>query len=316
MVEFIRDLLLPAAKSTFAHEVDALFMFIIISGSFLVAGITAAIIYFSYKYRRRSENDVTPLITHNNMLEVTWSIIPLIIVLVVFSWGFKTFVKMTTPPDDAYEINVRAQKWLWKFDYANGASSIDTLHVPANKPVKLIMQSADVLHSFFVPDYRVKHDVIPNRYTSVWFEAKEPGESVIFCTEYCGLQHSDMDGVVIAHEEDDFNNWLAANEGGSMSSDLPPAEQGKKLFTENACNSCHSLDGSDKIGPTMKGLWESEEQLTNGETITVDENYLRESILNPQAKIVQGYGPSMPPYQGQLSDEEINAIIEYIKTID
>ena len=316
MVEFIRDLLLPAAKSTIAHEVDGLFLFITISGAILVAGITAAIIYFSYKYRRRSENDVTPLITHNSMLEVTWSIIPLIIVLIVFGWGFKTFVKMTTPPDDAYEVNVRAQKWLWKFNYVNGASSIDTLHVPANKPVKLVMQSADVIHSFFVPDYRVKQDVIPNRYTSVWFEAKEPGESVIFCTEYCGLQHSDMHGVVVAHEQEKFDNWLAANEGGSKGSDLSPAEYGEKLVSENACNSCHSIDGTDMVGPTFKGLWGKEEMLKSGESITVDENYLRESILNPQAKIVQGYGPSMPPYQGQLSNEQINAIIEYIKTID
>jgi len=316
MGNFVRDLLLPSADSTIAHEVDGLFIFITIAGAFLIAGITATIIYFVIKYRRRSENDVTPLITHNNFLEVTWSIIPLIIVLVIFSWGFKTFVKLNSAPEDAYEISVKGQKWLWRFNYSNGASTIDTLHVPAERPIKLVMQSTDVLHSFFVPEYRVKHDVIPNRYTSVWFEVKQPGEATIFCTEYCGLQHSDMHGVVIAHPEEEFDQWLAANEGGGSSSDLPPAELGAKLFKENACNSCHSTDGSQMVGPTFKGLWERREVMADGEEITADANYIRESILNPQAKIVEGYGPVMPPYQGQLSDEEIDAIIEYIKTIN
>lgn len=316
MVDFLRDLLLPAAESTIAHEVDGLFLFITISGSILIAGIAAAILYLAYKYHRRSENDVTPLITHNNLLEVTWSIIPLIIVMVIFGWGFKTFIKMKTAPENAYEINVRAQKWLWRFSYNNGASTVDTLHVPVGKPVKMVMQSADVIHSFFVPDYRIKQDVIPNRYTSIWFEVKEPGESVIFCTEYCGTGHSNMHGVVVAQEEDEFNNWLAANKGGAMASDLPPAQLGKKLFNENACNSCHSLDGSKKVGPTFKGLWKRQEVLQSGQKITVDANYIRESILNPQAKIVKGYGPVMPPFQGQLSDEQIDAIIEYIKTIE
>ena len=315
MAELVQDLLLPSAESTIASEVDGLFIFITLAGSLLIAGITAAIIYFSIRYRRRSDNDVTPLITHHNLLEITWSIIPLIIVLIVFSWGFKTFVKMTTPPDNAYEISVKAQKWLWRFNYANGASTVDTLHVPANKPIKLVMQSADVLHSFFVPEYRVKHDVIPNRYTNVWFEVMEPGESTIFCTEYCGLQHSGMTGVVVAHEQEEFDNWLARNEGGAMASDLPPAELGAKLFKENACNSCHSLDGSQMVGPTFKGLWERKEVMQNGEEIVADANYIRESILNPQAKIVKGYRPVMPPYLGQLNDDQIKALIEYIKTI-
>lgn len=315
MGDLIREIFLPPAKSTLAGETDALFIFINIASFILLAGITAAIIYFAYRYRRRSENDVTPLIIHNSKLEVTWSVIPLIITFVIFSWGFKTYVKLNSPPEDAYEIHVTAQKWLWRFSYENGATMIDTLHVPANRPVKLIMKSQDVLHSFYVPDFRVKHDVIPNRYSSVWFEVTEPGESFILCTEYCGLEHSDMHGMVVAHDQEDFEDWLAANEGG-MLADLPPVERGKKLFTQNACQSCHSLDGSQMVGPTFKGLWGKNEQLASGETVAVDENYIRESILNPQAKIAAGYGPVMPSYQGQLSDDQISAIIEYIKTID
>lgn len=308
------DLMLPPAKSTLAGETDALFYFINITSLILLTGITIAIIYFSWKYRRRSENDVTPVITHNSKLEITWSIIPLILVMIVFGWGFTGYVNLTTPPDDAYEVRVVAKSWLWEFHYRNGAVSVGELHVPVDRPVKLVMSSDDVIHSFFVPDYRIKRDVLPNRYTSVWFEAMETGESIIFCTEYCGTQHSNMDAKVVVHTQEDFETWLETSD--AMDDDMTPAEQGEVLVQRNACDNCHSVDGSSMQGPTFKGLWQSERQFEDGTTAVADENYIRESILEPSAKMVQGYPDVMPSYQGTLSDRQIDAIIEYIKTLD
>lgn len=260
----------------------------------------------------------TPVITHNNKLEVTWSVIPLIITLVVFGWGFQTYVSMTTPPDDAYEVNVTAQKWLWNFSYENGARSTGELHVPAGRPIKLIMQSQDVIHSFFVPDYRIKQDVVPGRYTEAWFQVPEAGESIIFCTEYCGTGHSDMYGKVIVHEQKEFETWLASNAGGaSKPDDLAPAEWGEQIAQQNACQTCHSVDGSDLTGPTWQGIFGEQHTMTDGSSVEVNENYIRESILNPSAKVREGYQEGlMPTYQGQLNDEQISAIIEYIKTLN
>ena len=311
-MEFLRDLFLPPAKSTVAPEIDALFNFINISSIILLGGITVAIIYFVIKYRRRSDNEVTPVITHNNKLEVTWSVIPLIMVMIVFGWAFNSFLKITTPPADAYEIKVTGKKWLWQFEYENGNTTVGELHVPANRPVKLVMISTDVIHSFYVPDFRVKQDVLPNRYTSMWFEATEAGESHIFCTEYCGTGHSDMMGKVIVHEKEEFENWLATS-GKSQIADLPPAEAGAQLVQSNACMTCHSTDGSRMVGPTFKGLFGKTEELADGSTVKVDENYLRRSILEPNAEVVKGYQKVMPTYQGQLDDQEIDAIIAYIK---
>ncbi len=313
-MDFLNDFLLPPAKSTHADAVDKLFGFVNFVSVILIVGITIAVLYFVYKYYRKSENEVTPIIRQNVPLEVAWTIIPLFLVFIVFGWGFKGYMELTQVPEDAYEIHVTAQRWLWKFEYPNGATTTNELHVPANRPVKLLMQSksGDVIHSFYVPDYRIKKDVLPNQYTQVWFNVKEPGESDLFCAEYCGTGHSDMTGTVIAHSEDEYEEWLADAGSGSMK-DLPPVERGEKLFTQNACQTCHSLDGSRKTGPTVKGLFGSEEEMESGQTITVDENYLRESILNPNAKIVAGYAAVMPSFKGQLSDDQIDAIIEYIK---
>lgn len=315
-MDALNDLLLPPAKSTLAEQTDTLFWFVHLSSLALTIGLIAVIIYFVYKYRRQSEDEVTPLITHNNALEVTWSVIPLILVLIVFGWGYQVFMNQQTVPDDAYEINVSAQKWIWQFQYQNGATSTGKLHVPAGRPVKLVMSSKDVIHSFYVPDYRLKQDVVPGRYTEMWFNAPKPGKSIIFCTEYCGTGHSDMMGEVIVHEPKEFENWLAENAGGaSKPEDLPPAEWGKQLAQEYACTTCHSTDGSRMVGPTWKGKFGSQEHLSDGSTVTVDENYIRESILEPNAKVVEGFPAVMNTYQGQLNDEQINAIIEYIKTL-
>ncbi len=315
-MEALNDFFLPPAKTAVAEQYDALFWFVHISSLVLTIGIVTAIIYFVIKYRRKSENDVTPVITHNNKLEVTWSVIPLILTLVLFGWGFQTYLDMTTPPEDTYEVNVTAQKWLWRFQYQNGASTTNELHVPAGRPVKLIMQSQDVIHSFYVPDYRIKQDVVPGRYTETWFNAREPGESIVFCTEYCGTDHSNMNARVIVHEPEEFQAWLENNSGPvSRPQDLSQAEWGKQLAQENACMSCHSADGSEMVGPTWQGTFGTQRQFADGTSAEVDENYLRESILEPNAKIVEGYQPVMPSAQGMLNDEQITAIIEYIKTL-
>ena len=307
------DFMLPEAKSPTADSTDALFHFINEVSLVLLLGITIAIIYFAVKYRRRSKDDKTPVITHNNTLEVTWSVIPLLLTFVIFWWGYTGWLNLRAVPDDAYEVKVTGFKWAWNFEYENGAVSPNELHVPAGRPIKLVMISRDVLHSFYVPEYRVKHDVIPNRYTYVWFEAEEPGESQVYCTEYCGTSHSMMLAKVIVHEPEEFNTWLAtANIPGSGT----PVEQGKALVETNACQSCHSLDGSDLIGPSFKGIWGREGLMSDGTTITVDENYIRESILDPGAKIVDGYQNQMASYQGLLDDAQIDAIIEYLKTLE
>lgn len=307
------EFMLPPQKSTLAEGTDALFHFINVTSIILLIGITIAIIYFSWKYRRRSENDITPVITHNSKLEITWSVIPLILVMIVFAWGLNGYVNLSTAPDDAYEIRVVGKSWLWEFHYETGFVSVNELHVPADRPVKLVMSSDDVLHSFYIPDFRIKKDVLPNRYSSVWFEAMEPGESVIFCTEYCGTAHSNMRAMTFVHTQEDFETWLVT--AGSADDNMDPVELGEQLVTRNACTTCHSADGTRLQGPSYLGLFGSERVMESGETVIADENYIRESILEPNAKITQGYQPVMPSYAGSLNDRQIDAIIEYIKTL-
>ncbi|HEX6982643.1 MAG TPA: cytochrome c oxidase subunit II [Balneolaceae bacterium] len=315
-MELLNDLLLPPARSTLAQQTDTLFWFVHLSSLVITVGLLSAIIYFVIKYRRKSEDEVTPLITHNNKLEVTWSVIPLILVLICFGWGYKVYMQQEIAPPDSYEIQVTGRQWLWQFSYANGAQTTGELHVPAGRPVKLVMNSTDVIHSLYVPAFRIKQDVVPGRYTDMWFNAPQPGEYIIFCTEYCGTAHSDMLATVIVHEQDEFENWLAKNAGGaSKPADMPPAEWGEMLVQQYACTTCHSTDGTRLVGPSWKGVFGSEEQLADGSTVVVDENYIRESILEPNAKIVQGFPPVMNTYKGTLNNEQINAIIEYIKTL-
>jgi cytochrome c oxidase subunit II len=310
----LTEYMLPPARSVTAENTDALFHFINVTSVILLLGITAAILYFSWKYRRRSEDDVTPVISHNNKLEITWSVIPLILVMIVFGWGFSGYMDLRTAPSDAYEVKVIGKSWLWEFHYNTGHVSVNELHVPVDRPVKLVMRSDDVLHSFFVPDYRVKMDVLPNRYTSLWFQATETGESIVYCTEYCGTAHSNMLATVIVHSQEDFETWLET--AGSADDDMDPVELGEQLVTRYACNTCHSSDGRQLSGPTFQGLWMSERTMVDGEVVTADENYIRESILEPNARITEGYDPVMPSFAGSLSDRQIDAIIEYIKTLD
>lgn len=304
---------LPERASTLAGDVDALFYFVYWASAVLFIIVVAGIVFFAYKYRRRSAHDRPALVKESKLLEISWVVIPLILVLVIFVWGFQLFIKMNVPPPDAYEIQVRGQQWIWQFEYPEGFTTTGELRVPTNRPVRLNMVSEDVLHSFFVPAFRVKQDVLPNRYTSLWFEATRAGEFQVFCTEYCGRAHWDMLAEVIAMPPDEFNEWLQT--GGSQGEDMPLPEYGELLYTQQGCQACHSVDGSRLVGPTFQGLYGSTHGLEGGGTVEVDENYLRESILEPNAKIAEGYPPVMPASYSSLSERQVSALIAYIKEL-
>ncbi len=306
-------LFLPSAQSTIAPEVDALFNFIVLVSSILFAIVVGGSIFFVLRYRRRGDKEYTPDLSKNIRLEVLWTVIPTILVFIVFFWGFKSYLKMNVAPQDALQIQATGQKWFWQFEYENGATSTNDLVVPVGQPVQLLMSSQDVVHSFYVPNFRVKMDVLPNRYTSVWFEATNVGQYDLFCTEFCGTGHSKMIGKVKVVNEREFNNWL--EEAGSAGEGMALDAFGEKLVTSKGCLTCHSLDGSPNTGPTFQGIFGRLERMQDGSEITVDENYLRESILNPRAKIVEGYQPVMPTYQGILKKREVDALVAYLKTL-
>lgn len=312
MMETINRLILPPVNSTVAQDVDNLFTFINVASAIILLGITVAIIYFAYKYKRKSEDDVTPVIKHNTALEVTWTVIPLILILIVFGWGFRGYVDMRTAPPNSYEVYVTASSFAWQFTYPNGVITANELIVPVNRPVKLIMQSRDVIHSFFVPDFRIKQDVLQGRYTTVWFQALETGESIVYCTEYCGLGHSAMMAKVVVKDNTDFVDWMES-ERVKLEADLPLAELGRNIYQIQGCQGCHSLDGATGIGPTFQGLYGRTRNFTDGTSRVADEEYLQESILYPAREIVQGYQNVMGSYLGVLSDNQVNALIEFIK---
>ncbi len=307
--------ILPKGTSTVAPEVDALFKFIIFVSIVLFIIVVGGTALFVWRYRIKKERqaDFTEDLSHNTKLEVIWTVIPLILVIIVFFWGFKSYMKIRLAPGDAVEVKVTAQKWFWQFDYPDGASSTNELVVPVGVPVKLVMSSQDVIHSFFVPNFRVKMDVLPNRYTIAWFEATEPGTYDLFCTEFCGTGHSKMVGKVRAVSETEYLAWVEEN--SSFGEGVSLEELGAKLYKSKACVTCHSVDGSPLVGPTFKGVFGHTVKLTDGTTVKADENYLRESILKPQAKVVQGFQPVMPTYQSILKPREVDALIEYIKSL-
>jgi cytochrome c oxidase subunit 2 len=308
---------LPEVASDFAGKVDAVIWFITIISLISFILVTAGLVYFAIKYRKRSEGEETPYITGNHFLETLWTIIPSILVMMIFVYGFVVFKEMRTPPQEALEVNVVGKQWLWQFQYDNGKSTINELYVQQNRPVKLVMRSDDVIHSFFVPTFRVKQDLVGGMYTYLWFTPTKVGIFDLFCAEYCGTGHSAMLGKVIVMSPETYERWKRSEEedGKKVASILPPEEQGKQLYTQRGCNACHSIDGSPGVGPTWKGLFGHEVVMQDGTKVTVDENYIRESILEPQAKIVKGYQPVMPSFKGILSDEDISAIIAYLKTL-
>ncbi len=311
--------LFPKITSSYGKEVDNTFWFIFWISLFFFLIIQIAMFYFIIKYRNRKEEEVAN-IEGNNVLEIVWTIIPTIILIVIFFYGVYVFDNFQRrPPANAMEIKVIAHQWWWEFQYPNGYSTRDTLVVPLNKPVKLVMTSQDVIHSFFVRNFRIKEDAVPGRYTWLWFKATEVGIYEVQCAEYCGTLHSKMIGYIKVIDREEFNNWLASvSKEMELTATLSPAERGKRLIQNKGCTACHSIDGSPLVGPTFKGLYGHEAVVVEGGTekkVVADENYLRESILNPNAKIVKGFQAIMPSYQGQLSENDILDIIEYLKTL-
>ena len=311
----INSLWLPKQGSTIAPDVDwAWDMVMIVSIAFFIL-LMGLMVYFAIAYRRKHDREITSDIDNNHSLERIWTILPLIIVGWLFFVGFKGYVNASVPPADAYQIFVTARKWAWEFTYPNGAST-NELVVPEKVPIKLVMSAQDVLHSFYVPEFRVKRDVIPGQYTMVWFEATDLLESVLQCAEYCGgagdgsrgTGHSGMWAPVRVVTSGQFQSWL-----DDQMKDVDPVSLGKRLYARKGCNGCHSLDGKVGTGPSFKGLFGHKVALNNGQEVDADENYLRESILNSQAKIVQGFQPVMPVFQGQLKDKDVDGLIAFIK---
>jgi cytochrome c oxidase subunit 2 len=301
---------MPPQVSTVAHNVDWLFNFILAISVFFFVLIVVVMVVFVLKYRRREGEGVQASPSHNLPLELTWTGIPVAIVIVIFFFGFKGYLDMATPPANAYQILVEGQKWKWSFTYPNGYVD-ENLHVPVDRPIELVMSSADVIHSLYVPVFRIKRDVVPGRYAKVWFEATEPGEYDLFCAEYCGTSHSDMLAHVVVHPPGEFEAWL--EQASNFLETMSPVDAGRKLFQTRGCMQCHSLDGSAKTGPTLLNIFGHSVKLSDGTTVTADENYIRKSILEPAAQVVAGFEPVMPTFQGRLKDAEIMAIIEYLK---
>jgi cytochrome c oxidase subunit 2 len=303
--------LLGARGASSAADTDNLFTFITLITIFFFFFNGALILYAVRKWRRRSPNEVTPHITHDTRMELLWSIIPLITVMGIFFWGFKGYIKATVPPTDSLEIVVTGKKWVWAFEYPDGTRTLNTVHVPVGRPVRFIMQSEDVIHSFFVPAMRIKRDVLPGRYTELWFTPDTPGQYQIFCAEYCGKGHSDMLAKVFVDTPELYDVFL--REGDEEVRKMPLKELGQLVYENKGCATCHSLDGSRGQGPSFKGVFGRVEKGADGKEYKVDENYIRQSILMPQAVVVQGFEPIMPTFQGLLRDREILAVIEFLK---
>lgn len=306
---------MPLDASVTTRAVDGVYDFLYWTAVVFTVGVVASGAYMVFKYRaksRRANEQAEKTPDHSTVLEVTWSVLPLFLLIAFFILGFKGYVDLRTPPKGAMEIRATAQKWKWIFTYPGGFTD-DTLHVPVNEPVRIVINSVDVLHSLFVPNFRVKMDAVPGRYTDLWFQATKTGEYPIFCAEYCGTSHSDMLSRVVVHPPGGYEAWLQEQQDKLLS--MPPEELGKLLYEKQGCSTCHTVDGTPKIGPTWKGLFGKQSSFTDGSSVTVDENYIRESIVDPNAKIVQGFVPSMPTYQGKLKDAEIDGIIAYIKSL-
>ena len=305
---------LPPQSSTMAGRIDNLFDFILWASVILFIIVAVSTIYFAIRYRRRGDIARTTPYVENLGLEITWTVIPFILLMVIFVWGIRDYLRFHIIPAQATEIKVTGQKWFWSFSYLDGPSTVGELVVPVNKPIKLLMSSQDVIHSFYVPDFRVKMDVLPNRYTVTWFEAVHTGEFQLYCAEFCGKGHSEMWGKVKVLPQDEYKIWLEKSSGPQEGETLE--QYGERLFVKKACVTCHSINGSKNVGPTFLGLMGRSEVLKSGQTIVVDENYLRESMLNPMAKVVAGYDPVMPTFQGILKNVDIDGLIAYIKSLE
>lgn len=291
-----------------AGNVDALYIFLVVLSSVMSILIFTLILIFAAKYRKR-RGVMAEQIEGSHALEITWSSIPLAVFMVIFVWGTWLYFQERTPPQGATEVYTVAKQWMWKFQHIEGAREINELHVPVGRDVKMIMTSQDVIHSFYVPAFRIKQDVLPGRYTTAWFHATKPGTYHLFCAEYCGTQHSGMIGQVVVMEPAQYQAWLS---GGSSTGNL--ASTGQQIFMGLGCSTCHRADTQGR-GPNLVGAFGKKVLLEDGRTVTADEDYVRESILNPSAKIVSGFKPIMPTFQGIVSEEQLNALVAYVKSM-
>jgi cytochrome c oxidase subunit 2 len=297
----------PEQASTMARNVDALYIFLLIVTGMMTLLIFICLAYFAARFRYRPGVRAEQ-IEGSTPLEITWSTIPFLIFMVIFAWGAAVYFRERTPPADSTEVYVVAKQWMWKLEHAEGQREINELHVPVGRDVKLIMTSQDVIHSFFIPAFRIKQDVLPGRYTVAWFRATKPGTYHLFCAEYCGTQHSGMVGDIVVQEPAQYETWM---NGGSTG---PLSATGEKIFAELGCVTCHRSDIQGR-GPNLHGVFGKPVQLEDGRTVTADENYLRECILDPGAKRVKGFQPIMPTFQGLVTEEQVNALVAYIKSI-
>jgi len=293
-----------------AGKVDALYFFLVAMSGFFVVLIAGLIIFFGVRYRRRARGETGRKVVPALSLEIAWTVIPLGLGIGLFLWGASLYFAQAHPPAETIDVYVVGKQWMWKFQHLDGQREIDELHVPVGRAVRISATSEDVIHSFFVPAFRMKADIIPGRYTTLWFQATRPGRYHIFCSQYCGTRHSGMTGTVIVMPPEEYEAWLAGGRpaGGSL------AAQGEKLFQSLACITCHRSDGQGR-GPILDGLYGRTVTLTTGETVTADDAYIRESILSPTAKITAGFQPLMPPFQGLVSEEQVLALIEYVKSL-
>ena len=299
----------PEQASTFAGKVDALYIFLIALSVFFSLLIATLVITFVIRYRRRSEGERPQAILGSLALELTWTLIPLGIVLVIFLWSAEVFFTIARVPPNAMEIFVVGKRWMWKAQHMTGQREINELHVPIGVPVKLIMGSEDVIHSFFIPAFRVKKDVVPGRYQTMWFQATKPGRYHLYCAEYCGTKHSQMIGSVVAMEPAAFQAWLGGGAAG-----LTMTAAGQRHFEQLGCVTCHRADSGQR-GPRLEGVYGKTIALQGGGSVKADDDYIRESIVNPSAKVVAGYQPIMPTYQGLVNEEGLAQLVAYVRSL-
>ena len=316
--------LFPEQASTLAAQVDLLYFFLIGVSLFFGVLIATLLVTFAIRYRRRVGDPVPPAIEGFLALELLWTVIPFGLAMMIFFWGAVIYFEMARPPDNAHEVFVVGKQWMWKLQHLEGRREINELHVPIGQPIKLTMTSEDVIHSFYVPAFRMKADVLPGRYTTTWFEATKVGEYHLFCAEYCGTSHAGMIGRIVVMEPAEYQAWLSESgptvPGGAApvagTAGVPPAEAGLALFQQFSCVACHQDKPTPAaVGPSLVGLFGKQVTLQDGRQVVADDAYLRESILDPTAKMVSGYLPVMPTFQGQLDEEQIRQLIQYIKSL-
>jgi cytochrome c oxidase subunit II len=299
----------PDQASSFASGVDSLYGFLWSLTIVIGFVLTLLILYFAIKYRRRDEDEIPRPVRASHRLEAVWIIVPFFVTMGIFAWGAGIYYRMYRPPEEAIDVYVVGKQWMWKFQHLDGHREINELHVPVGRKVKLTMTTEDVIHSFFVPAFRIKMDVVPGKYSTIWFEPTKAGRYHLFCAEYCGTSHSGMIGWIDVLEAPEYQAWLSGGAaGGSLSA------SGEQLFQQLACNTCHKADGTGR-GPSLQGVFGKPVQLSNGQRVEVDEPYVRESITNPKAKVVAGYDPIMPTFQGQVSEEQLVQLIAYIRSL-